>query len=140
MLFKLTRIIKASGYTIGRLQTNIRSYWTLEDTVREIEGKPVSEWKKYGVTAIPKGRYELIVTMSNRFKKPLPLLVDVPGYAGVRIHSGNTSEDTEGCILIGNNVNMDEGRIGDSRAAMIDFMDELDHLYDSNVSVELEIA
>lgn len=52
-------------------------------------------------TAIPYGRYRVSITMSNRFKKMLPLVHDVPGFTGVRLHGGNTAEDTSGCILLG---------------------------------------
>lgn len=69
---------------------------TLEDVVR-----PAGAPKVHGKTAIPAGRYRVLVTMSNRFKRPLPLLVDVPGFEGIRIHPGNTAENTDGCILPG---------------------------------------
>lgn len=70
-----------------------RVCFTLEDRVREV--------KKWGETAIPLGNYELVISYSNRFKKMLPLLLNVLEYEGVRIHCGNRPEDTEGCILIG---------------------------------------
>jgi len=89
-------------YTISKLY-NGEEYlcYVLEDKVREVDDKPVKEWKVANVTAIPKGTYKLIINMSARFKKELPLLLDVPGFAGVRIHSGNTSKDTEGCLILG---------------------------------------
>lgn len=68
----------------------------LEGTVR-----PDGAVKIFGKTAIPGGRYQVIMTMSTRFQRILPLLVDVPGYEGVRIHPGNKPEDTEGCLLPG---------------------------------------
>ena len=75
--------------------------YSLEDVVREVEGQPVASWKVPGKTAIPSGRYRLRWTMSNRFKRMMLLLEDVPGFAGVRIHAGNVAGDTEGCILLG---------------------------------------
>ena len=54
-----------------------------------------------GQTAIPKGKYKLGITFSNRFQKDLPLLHDVPYFTGVRIHTGNDHSNTEGCILVG---------------------------------------
>ena len=72
---------------------------TLEDTDRFLEdgGEKID-----GQTAIPRGRYKVTVTYSNRFKKPMPYIHDVPDFDGVRIHGGNTEEDTHGCPLLGN--------------------------------------
>lgn len=81
--------------------------YILEDTVREVKGRPVSNWKIAGKTAIPAGDYKVIVNLSNRFRRELPLLLDVPGYAGIRIHPGNTAADTEGCLLPGSAVGKD---------------------------------
>jgi hypothetical protein len=98
----LKRFEYGTNYTIGKLY-NGEEYlcFVLEDKVREVDGKPVSEWKVANETAIPKGTYKVIVDHSNHFGKDLPHILNVPGYEGVRIHTGNTDKDTEGCLLVG---------------------------------------
>lgn len=73
----------------------------LEDEVRELPGVPVADWKIHGVTAIPSGCYEVEFQDSQRFGLNTLTLLDVPGYKYIRIHGGNTSADTEGCLLPG---------------------------------------
>lgn len=92
-----------------------RQCYTLEDTEREDPLSPVEDWKVKGKTAIPKGRYQVTRTYSNKFKQVLPMVNDVPGFAGIRIHSGNTAADTEGCILVGEDRS--DFRITNSRVA-----------------------
>ncbi len=74
---------------------------TLEDVVREVAGQPVESWKIKGQTAIPAGRYRVDYTESARFKRKTLILLNVPGFTGIRFHGGNKAEDTEGCILCG---------------------------------------
>ena len=81
--------------TFGVLFTRGSLIWhTLEDTVRES--------KVQGKTAIPAGRYKVVLSMSNRFKKLMPEVLNVPNFSGIRIHAGTTEADTDGCILVGN--------------------------------------
>jgi hypothetical protein len=89
--------------------------FVIEDKVREIAGRPVKEWKVPGQTAIPTGRYRVVLTMSNRFGKILPEVLNVPGFSGIRIHPGNTAADTEGCLLPG--LTRANDFVGNSRAA-----------------------
>ncbi len=111
--------------TLGELICPWGRYFTLEDKFREVAGKPVSEWKIPAMTAIPMGNYRLVVTFSQRFQKHLPLLLDVPGFTGVRVHSGNTHADTEGCILLGQGRDTKRGIVTNSRAAMAQFHPKL---------------
>jgi hypothetical protein len=90
----LTREPSSDECTLGELSVNGEfECFTLEDKVRPVKIK--------GMTAIPAGAYEVVVTFSERFKRPLPLLLNVPNFDGVRIHQGNTAKDTEGCLLVG---------------------------------------
>lgn len=101
------------NYTIGKLSIDGEEFCdTLEDTVRDF-GK-AGEGKVYGKTAIPVGVYKVILTFSNRFKRVLPLICNVPHFEGIRIHPGNTAEDTHGCILVGKNSEI--GKITESKA------------------------
>jgi hypothetical protein len=87
--------------TIGQLtdEDGVHICYTLEDAICSV--------KKYGESCIPPGDYDIKITYSPRFKRDLPLLIDVPNYEGVRIHPGNTKEDTLGCILVGTAVEGD---------------------------------
>jgi len=117
MNIHIKRIHFDPDYTVGELFIDgVRHCFTLEDTVREKLGVSVASWKIAGKTAIPSGRYEIKVSFSERFKKHLPILLTVPGFVGVRIHTGNTSENTEGCILVGDSWGGGDW-IGNSRAA-----------------------
>ena len=111
-----------AGYTIGRMEINGRYFCdTLEDTDRglseEMSEAEIAARKVKGATAIPIGTYRIdMQTRSPRFGRVLPRLINVKGYAGVLIHSGNTAADTEGCILVGEN--RERGKVLNSRATL----------------------
>ena len=111
----LKRIAKKADYTIGRLEdeAGIRICDTLEPTWRNYKGGELKVPRK---SAVPEGTYPVVVTKSWKFGKYLPLLVGVPGFEGIRIHSGNTNKDTEGCILVGQNL--EKGKVLMSRITL----------------------
>ena len=123
MKLTLKRIALRSTYTIGRLYVDGNYFCdTLEDTVRDLNknGKfDNGEKKVYAKTAIPYGTYEIKWTYSPRFKKYTPQLMNVPSFEGIRIHAGNTSADTEGCLLLGENKKV--GMVLNSRATINKF-------------------
>lgn len=112
MELTLNRIFLGSSATIGELLINDKHLCdTLEDRVRP-EGEKV-----YGKTAIPEGTYEVKLTYSPRFKKILPEILNVPNFSGIRIHSLNKAEESEGCIGVGEWNGKDTNWISNSRKA-----------------------
>ena len=123
------------GATIGELYEGEEFVcFTLEDQIR-----PIPEKKVQGKTAIPEGTYEIQLTMSPRFKKMLPLLVDVPGFTGIRIHPGNTQEDTDGCILPGSEVGGNMLSIIKSRIAFLKLYDRIHDAISAGEDVHITI-
>lgn len=130
MTLDLVREPSRNGCTIGRLAVDGRfQCWTLEDEVRP-EKIP-------GETAIPSGTYPVTITKSARFGVMLPLVNNVPGFTGIRIHAGNTSADTDGCVLVGQTRG--ERSILGSRAALASLMSVLAHALASGARVTLTI-
>lgn len=123
----LTRDLKKCAgkkYTEGRLSVN-GTYLcdTLEPQWRDIGwGRPGKKVNRR--TAIPAGRYAVVMTKSPKFGRWLPLLLNVPQFTGIRMHEGNTVEDTAGCILLGKKIH--EGMLCDSRCWMRRLMEVLD--------------
>lgn len=141
MKLQLKRMVLTDRSAIGELFVDgKRECYTLEDTVREVDGQPVAAWKIPHETAIPRGTYAVIVNYSQRFKKELPLLLDVPGYSGVRIHSGNKPADTEGCILVGQLVAGRKDWVGNSLITMARLMQKLEAAYDRGEPITLEVV
>lgn len=118
MKIKLVRIALKDTYTIGKLYVDgVYFCDTIEDTDRGLDDSmTVSEILKRkikGQTAIPTGHYKIEITYSPKYKRMMPLILNVKGYSGIRIHSGNTSKDTEGCLIVGKNTKV--GMVTDSR-------------------------
>jgi hypothetical protein len=124
--------------TIGTLHVDGYTCFTLEDEVREV--------KIDGQTAIPAGTYKVSITRSNRFSKLaghdvfLPLLIDVPGFEGVRIHGGNGPDDTEGCLLVGQIVGQDNASLIRSQAALVPLQAKIQEALNRNEEVWIEIT
>lgn len=101
------RTTRTAKSTIGQLAIpgNMFTCYTLEDQDRGLnKTMPIDEIQKakvFGQTAIPSGRYQVIIDYSDHFGKDMPHICNVPDYAGVRIHSGNVPADTDGCLLLG---------------------------------------
>lgn len=104
----LKRIYKKDTYTIGKLYVD-NTYFcdTIEDKDRgltqDMSLEKIKSIKVYGETAIPYGTYDCEITYSPKFKRELPLIKDVKGFDGIRIHSGNSAKDSLGCVLCGEN-------------------------------------
>lgn len=107
MKIQVKRRYFGKEYTIGTMSIDgVRFCDTLEDVNRDLNhnGKfDGNESKVYGETCIPFGTYDVALTYSPKFRRKLPLLLNVPSFEGIRIHRGNTKNDTAGCILVGEN-------------------------------------
>jgi hypothetical protein len=143
MQLKVKRIAKKPTYTVGKLYINEEYFCdTLEDTDRGLNNKmsysEIANIKIKSKTAIPTGTYTISITYSSRFKKNMPLISKVPGFSGIRIHSGNSSEDTEGCILVGKNTKV--GMVTDSRLWYNKLYKILDSAVKSGDSIRITIS
>ena len=121
MEIRVKRIARKDGYTIGKMYINGAYFCdTLEDTDRGLKNTmsvdEILSKKRKGVTAIPTGEYDVILTFSPKFKRVLPLLLNVPGYQYIRVHHGNLPSSTDGCLLVGENKI--KGQIINSRATL----------------------
>ena len=138
MTLRLTRSHSQDHATFGTLFVDDElECLTLEDEIRERPGVPVERWKVAGQTAIPAGRYPVSLTMSRRFGCVLPLLHNVPGFSGIRIHTGNVIDDTDGCILVGRK--RCGTRIAESRIAFRMLMTELERATANGDPLDLDI-
>lgn len=134
MELKLNRIFLGSSATIGELYIDKKYIAdTLEDRVRP-EGKKV-----YGKTAIPEGTYEVKLTYSPRFKKILPEILNVPNFSGIRIHSLNKAEESEGCVGVGEWNGKDTNWISNSRIAFNELMSLLQKAANNKEKITITI-
>jgi len=131
MKLLLVREVFTHESTIGVLSVDGKfECYTLEDRVR-----PVKVAKK---TAIPMGTYKVIVDHSKRFKRDMPHVLDVPHFEGIRIHSGNTAADTEGCILVGQVKG--KNQISGSRLAYKPLFKKINDAFQQKEEITLEIT
>ena len=146
MEFVLKRIAKQKGYTIGKLYIKepiIDEYLRGEKFIYLCDTLE-PQWRDYakgaykvkGKSAIPEGRYAVVITYSPKFKKWLPLLLGVNNFSGIRIHAGNTVKDTQGCILVGENKEV--GKVLNSRVTFERLYKKLQESKDNNIYITIE--
>lgn len=139
MKLELIRIANRPTYCIGKLYIDGEYFCdVIEDTDRGLDNSmTVSEILKNkikGETAIPTGIYKIEITYSPKYKRLMPLLIGVKGYSGVRIHSGNTSKDTEGCLLVGRNTVV--GMVTESRNTYQRLFARLQNVKDISIEIK----
>lgn len=137
----VVRLAHAENFTPGKMYLdNVKFCETCEDEDRHLESslEAISERKVYGRTAIPRGRYRLVVSFSNRFQKLLPEVLDVPGFTGIRIHGGNRAEHSIGCILVGK-VRTSTG-IAQCADSVQRIIDQIDDAADLGIESWLEVV
>lgn len=138
MKLLLKRVAFESTYTIGKLYVDGELFCdTLEDKNRDLNHdgdlSDKGESKVFGQTCIPFGTYKVIINMSSRFKKEMPLLLNVPGFEGIRIHPGNTDVDTHGCILVGRNT--EKGKITSSAITYASLFEKMRKAKDIQITI-----
>lgn len=138
MKIKVIRKYFNNDYTIGDLY--IDDKWicnTIEDKDRALYDSmsedDIKAKKVYGETAIPCGTYKLSITYSPKYKKMMPLVENVKGFSGIRIHSGNTAKDSLGCIVVGENKK--KGMVLNSRTTYAKLFDIIKA--EKNITIEI---
>lgn len=144
MVIRIDRRWKKAEYTVSRVYINGVYFGcnALEDTDRGLlQTMQLSELQRRkikGKTAIPRGYYDVRITYSQKYKRMMPLVVDVPAFSGIRLHSGNSAKDTEGCILFGKNDKV--GWISDSRYWTNKIYNEIDRALQRKEKVTLIVG
>ena len=121
---RLERAWRLETYTVGRVFVDGKRFSeSMEDKDRgltqDMSGEEIKRVKVYGETAIPTGVYTVKMTYSPKYKRNMPEVLNVPGFSGIRIHSGNTAKDSLGCILLGRNTKV--GMVTESRKTCKEF-------------------
>lgn len=142
MKIQLIRKHRKTDYTIGQLFINNQYFSdTLEDTDRGLKDsmslEEIRRIKVFGSTCIPYGTYKVTITYSPKFKKNLPLINNVKGFEGIRIHSGNTNYDTQGCVLLG--FNKVKGKVINSKDTVDKFINLVQKAIDTGEQVTIHI-
>lgn len=140
MRLTLKRIANRKDYCIGKLYINGKYFCdTLEDRDRGLDDSmtedEIKQSKIKEQTAIPVGIYTVLLTYSPKYKRIMPLINNVKGYSGIRIHSGNSSKDTEGCLLVGKNTVV--GRLTDSRNTYNALFKRLQQKGSNKITIEI---
>ena len=144
MKFQVKRVFLGETYTISKLSYMKNGNWVyfcdvLEDKVRDYNKdgdlNDSGETKIYGQTAIPYGKYKMVVTWSPKFQRDLPLLLDVNHFEYIRIHAGNTIDDSHGCLLVG--FNKEKGKVLDSKKTLENLMQLLKDSGDKEHEIEV---
>lgn len=140
MRLTLKRIANRKDYCIGKLYINGKYFCdTLEDVDRGLDDSmtedEIKQSKIKEQTAIPTGIYTVLLTYSPKYKRVMPLINNVKGYSGIRIHSGNSSKDTEGCLLVGKNTVV--GRLTDSRNTYNALFKRLQQKGSNKITIEI---
>ena len=144
MEIKLTRFLFGEDFTVGKLSCNDKAWYIIEDADRNLKQTDTLEHLKatkiHGCTAIPYGRYQVIINRSQRFKINLPLLLNVPNWSGVRMHIGNYQTDTEGCLLPGKGYSVKDKMVTGSKIAFGEVYELIENAIKRNETVFITIT